>query len=496
MTHAPTASNPPSRPDPPQVSDAQPGSTPLSGSNPLPGPNPLLEPSGLPFGIPDFSALAPAHYLEAAELGAREHLAELAAIAADPAEPTFANTFEAYERSGQLLRRTAMAFGTVKPAHGTAELLEVDAALQPLLSAHRDAVLLDPALHARLTSLDTAGLDTAGFGGEQARLAEETLRGFRLAGAGLGEPDKERLRGLNARIAELSTDYSRRLLAGMNAAAVHFGTAEELEGLDPAGLASAAEAARAAGHAGGFLLTLVLPTGQPALERLGQAASRRRLFEASLGRGIGGEHGTLGVAAEIAALRAERAGLLGYGSHAELVLERQTAPSLHAVRDRLAELVPAAVANARREAAVLAEAAGHPVEPWDWAYCSAAVRRDRYAVDTAALRPWFELESVLQRGVFAAATALYGITFTERTDLPTYHPDVRVWEVAEEDGSPLGLFLGDFFARPTKAGGAWMDSLRVGASLLRERPVVTNTLNIAHPAGGGPASCPHTDERP
>ena len=487
MTHASMASNPFPRPLPPQVSGAQPGSAPASGPPHPAGPNPLLEPGGLPFGIPDFSVLAPEHYLEAAELGAREHLAELAAIAADPAGPTFANTFEAYERSGQLLRRAAMAFGTVRPAHGTAELLEVDAALQPLLSAHRDAVQLDPALYARLASLDTAGLDPAGLNEEQARLAEETLRGFRLAGAALGEPEKERLRGLNARIAGLSADYSRRLLAGMNAAAVHFGGAEDLEGLDPAEIATAAEAARAAGHPDGFLLTLVLPTGQPALERLGRAASRRRLFEASLGRGIGGEHGTFGVAAEIAALRAERAGLLGYGSHAELVLERQTAPSLDAVRDRLAELVPPAVANARREAAVLADVAGHPVDPWDWAYYSAAVRRDRYAVDAAALRPWFELESVLHRGVFAAATALYGITFAERTDLPAYHPDVRVWEVAEEDGSPLGLFLGDFFARPTKAGGAWMNSLRDGASLLDERPVVTNTLNIARPAQGGPA---------
>jgi peptidyl-dipeptidase Dcp len=444
--------------------------------------NPLLAASQLPFEMPDFSVIVPQDYVEAVEQGTAEQLAALARIAADPEPASFANTFEAVECSGELLRRAVMAFSNVKPSHGTPEILAAHAVIEAALTAHRDAVHLDAGLYARLLQFDAAGLD-----GEQARLAAETLRRFRQAGAGLGEPDKDALRALNARISELSTDFSRRLLAEMNDSAVHFATAAELAGLGESELASAAAAAREAGHDDGYLLTLVLPTGQPALQRLELESSRRRLHEASLRRGLVGENRTIDIAAEMAALRAERAGLLGFANHAEYVMEGQTAPSLAAVRERLAALVPPAVVNARAEAAELAAVAGRDVKPWDWAYYSARVQRERYAVDEAALRPWFELDRVIHDGVFEAATRLYGIGFTERFDLPTYHPDVRVWEVADADGSTLGLFLGDYFARPTKAGGAWMNSIRLGARLFGELPVVTNNLNIPAPAAGEPA---------
>ncbi|GAA4378447.1 M3 family metallopeptidase [Paeniglutamicibacter cryotolerans] len=445
-------------------------------------PNPLLERSPLPYELPDFPLIGPADYLQAATLGAREQLTELALLATDASPATFETTFVALERSGQLLRRTLMAYSNVLPSHGTAELLDIDARMQALSNAHHDAIHLDGDLYARLLQVDASALR-----GEDARLVEQTLRDFRQAGAELQPAAKEALRSLNASITELSSTYSRRLLAGLNDAAVHFDSAADLAGLDAAALENAAAAALAAGYEGGYLITMILPTAQPVLEQLELSATRRRIFEASLNRGTAGEHKTIDIGARMAELRADRAALLGYATHADYALAAQTAPSLAAVRERLAALVPAALANARTEADILSAATGSPIRPWDWAFRSAAVARDRYAVDRAALRPWFELDKVITDGVFAAATGLYGITFTERPDLPVMHPDVRTWEVANVDGSALGLFTGDYFARPTKAGGAWMNSIRDGASLLGELPVVTNNLNIPAPAPGAPA---------
>ena len=444
--------------------------------------NPLLQPSSLPFEFPDFPAITAAHYLEAVDVGISQHSQELQEIATNQDAPTFDNTFVAFERSGQLLRRAAMAYGTVFSAHGTDELREIDPRLQSLYNAHLDAIYLDQELFERLVSLDAAEL-----AGEDARLVSETLRTFRAAGAELSENDKSTLRELNSKITDLSTEYSRKLLGAMNEAAVLFENAEELAGLSAGELASAADAAREAGHASGYLLTLVLPTSQPLLATLEMSESRRRLFTASVTRGQDGENRTLDLAAQMAALRADRAKLLGHATHADVVLEGATAPSLSAVRERLSQMIPAAVQNARAEAAELAKISGSAIEPWDWAYYSAAVAKERYTLDRGALREYFELDTVLTDGVFAAAHRLYGLSFTERTDLPLYHPDVRIWDVFNEDGSQLGLFLGDFFARPTKAGGAWMNSIRESVGLFGEHPVVTNTLNIPKPAAGEPA---------
>ncbi|MGO1518120.1 MAG: M3 family metallopeptidase [Arthrobacter sp.] len=445
--------------------------------------NPLLSKSVLPFEMPAFDLLTAQDYVEAVKHGIAEQLAAIAAITSSTEEPTFPNTTEAFETSGETLRRAVMAFSNVRPSHGTDDLVEVDADIQALLTEHEDAVHLDAQLHARLSAVEAAG----GLDGERQRLSSETLRRFSQAGAGLDEAGKERLRALNAEISALSTRYGTRLLAGMNDAAVLFDSAEALEGLSDAEIASAARAATEAGHLHGYLLTLVLPTQQPALARLEREDSRRRLFEASTRRGQEGPNRTLELGASMARLRAERAALLGYDHHAAYVLEGQTAPSVEAVRERLAGLIPGALANAATEAATMAELAGRPLAPWDRAYYSARVQREKYAVDAAALKPWFVLDRVIHAGVFAAATRLYGVEFTERHDLPVYHPEVRVWEVTDADGSTLGLFLGDYFARPTKAGGAWMNSIRDGASLFGELPVVTNNLNIPAPAEGQPA---------
>lgn len=445
-------------------------------------PNPLLEPSTLPFEFPDYSAIETPHYLEAIDRGIQIQLLELRAIAHNDDDVTFENTFVAMERSGAMLRRSIMAYWTVFSAHGTDDLREIDPQIQSMVSDHQDAIHLDDALFARLVALDATTLS-----GEDARLVSETLRRFRAAGAELDPANKAELRALNSQITDLSSEYSAKLLGAMNEAAVHFTDAAELDGLSANELASAADAASKAGHNGGYLLTLVLPTGQPLLQRLTASATRRRLFEASVNRGQHGENRTLELAAQMASLRSKRAGLLGFATHAEVVLQGATAPDLAAVSQRLVELVVPAVANARAEAAELEKISGSSIQPWDWAFYSAAVARERYTLDTAALREYFELDAVITHGVFAAATRLYGITFNERFDLPRYHPQVRTWEVFNEDGTTLGLFLGDYFARPTKAGGAWMNSIRESSSLLGELPVVTNTLNIPAPAADSPA---------
>ncbi|MBG6083466.1 M3 family metallopeptidase [Zhihengliuella flava] len=444
--------------------------------------NPLREPSLLPFGMPDYAVLTAEHYLEAVTAGIREQEAEVQAITTAAGEPTFENTLVPYALSGETLRRALQAFYNVKPSHGTDDLLDAAAEIQSLVTEHHDALHLNADLYARLAAVDAGDL-----AGEDARLREEILRAFRHAGADVQGTDRRRLKELNAELTQLGSTYSRKLLAGQNAAAVHFEDLVDLTGLSESDVASAAQAAVDAGYDGGYLLTLVLPTGQPLLDRLTQASSRKRLFEASVTRGQAGEHATLDIARRMAELRAERAGILGYSNHAEYVIDAQTAPNLEAVRDQLATLIPRAVENARAEHLALEQYAGLPVHAWDWAYYSGLVKQERYDLDQAALRPWFELNQVLEHGVFEAARRLYGITCHERFDLPVYHPDVRVWEVRNGDGSALGLYLGDFFARATKAGGAWMNSIRDGIGAFGELPVVTNNFNYAPPAPGTPS---------
>lgn len=447
--------------------------------------NPFLSVSTLPYGLPDFASITDEDFLPAFEAGFSEHLAEIAAIgsAAEPA--TFENTVLAMERSGQLLSRAAAVFFNNSSSDATAAIQELETVVSPKFAAHEDNIYLDASLYQRFLHVDTEALDD-----ESVRLVEEYRKAFRRAGADLVPAAQSRLREINEELSSLGTEFSHGVLKNTNDAALLVQDAAELAGLPAEDIASAAEAAKTAGHDGGYLLTLILPTAQPALEFLTNRATRRRLFEASIGRGAGlVSADTLPVAAEMATLRAERAALLGFASHAAYVTDDETAPSLAAVQTMLARLAPAAVANARTEADVLtglSEAEGHDLEPWDWAFYSAQVRRDKYDVDLASLRPYFEFERVLRDGVFAAATRLYGITFQERPDLHGYHPEVRVWEVFNADGAGLGLFLGDYYTRDSKNGGAWMNSLVEQSTLLNRRSVVVNNLNISKPPMGEP----------
>ncbi|GAB3285166.1 M3 family metallopeptidase [Sinomonas notoginsengisoli] len=444
--------------------------------------NPLLEPSTQPYGLPAFALLLEQHYAEAIRVGLAEHLREIQAITESDEKPDFENTAAAIERSGTLLARASAAFTNMISAHGTDGIRALETELMPELSAHEDAVYLNRALYERFAAIRPEGLDD-----ESARLVSEWLAAFRRAGVALDDADQARLREINAELSRLGTEYGQRVAKGINEAAVLVTDESELAGMPADDRRAAAQAARAAGHEDGWLLTFIQPTGQPHLAVLEDRGVRRRIFEASVARGSsGGPTDVLDLAIGMARLRSEKAALLGFADFAELGVDDQTAPSVSAVLDMLGQLAPPAVRNAAGEAAVMAETAGFELEPWDWAFYSAKVRRDTYSVDEQALRPYLELDRVLADGVFYAAGQLYGLAFRERTDLVGYHDDVRVWEVLGSDGSGLGLFLGDYFTRPTKRGGAWMNSLVEQSRLLGTSPVVVNNLNIPRPAPGEP----------
>jgi peptidyl-dipeptidase Dcp len=450
--------------------------------------NPLARPSALPFELPPFGEITPEHCREALLAGMAEHRAEVAAIVAAPDAPTFESTIVALERSGRLLSRAGAVFANLTSSVSTPRMREIERELAPLEAAHSDAIHLDPVLFARIDAVH-ASRHEWGLDGEAVRLVERYHLDFVLSGAQLDEAGRARLTELNQELSSLSTTYGQNLQLATEAAAVRVTDAAELDGLTPEEISAAATAAADRGVPG-HLITLLLPTGQPVLTKLRNRELRRRVFEASLGRASSGEHDNRPVAVRIARLRAERARLLGFDTHADLVLADSTARTTAAVDAMLASMVPASVANADAEATVLAEAAARDgvadLAPWDWAFYSERVRAERYAVDTTALRPYFELDRVLVDGVFFAAELLYGYRFTARPDLAGYHPDVRVWEVSDADGTPVGLYLGDFFAREGKRGGAWMSSFVRQSRLLGTQPVVVNNLNVSRAPAGQP----------
>jgi peptidyl-dipeptidase Dcp len=446
--------------------------------------NPFLTPSSLPFEFPDFDAIREEHFAPAFAAGMAEQRAEVDAITADPGPATFEDTIVPLERSGATLRRVSAVFFTLVGSCSTPGIRAIEAEIAPQLAAHADAITLDGTLFARIEALFAARQDL-GLDAESLRLLERRHRDAVRAGARLGAQEQERLRALNAELSALSTAFGAELLAGANDAAVLVEDPAQLDGLSPNAVSAAARAAAGRGHEGAHLITLVLPTGQPVLSSLTDRGMRERVHRASISRGLGGEHDTREIIARMVALRAERAGLLGHPHHASWIVEIGTAGTVEAIDAMLGKLVPAAAANAEAEAAELSDAAGHTVEAWDRAFYAERVRRERFDLDADALRPYLELERVLHDGVFHAASRLYGLRFAERHDLPRYHPEVRVFDVFDENGQ-LGLFVADFYARDSKRGGAWMNSFVTQSRLLGTRPVVLNTLNIARPADGEP----------
>ncbi len=453
---------------------------------------PFDQPSDLYLAYPPFDRIREEHYVPAFEKGMAEQLAEVEAIVNLAEPPTFENTLVALERSGRTLDRVARVFFSLTSAHTNDTLDAIDAEMAPRLAAHQDQILLNSALYERINAV-YAQRDELGLDPESYRLVEKYHENFVRAGAGLGDEDKAALKAMNAELAGLETRFSQNALEEMNAAAIVVADVAELDGLSDNAIAAAAEAARERGLEGQYVITMLNTSGQPALASLTNRALRERIHKASLARGShGGEHDNREVLTRILKLRAERAQLLGYENHAAYKLESQTARTPEAVNERLATLAPAAVANAQREAADLqamidAEGGGFQLASWDWDFYAEKVRKARYDFDESALRPYLELDNVLQNGVFHAANQVYGLSFEERTDLPTYHEDVRVWEVFDADGSTLALFIGDFFARPSKRGGAWMLDYVAQSRLLGQLAVVANHQNIPKPPAGEPA---------
>ncbi|MEW9516390.1 M3 family metallopeptidase [Streptomyces tubercidicus] len=445
--------------------------------------NPFFEPSDLPYELPPFARIRNDHFLPAFTRGMADQLAEVVAIGAAAEPATFENTVEALERSGAVLGRVCRVFFNKVQSDTDEEVEALEVEITPRLAAHADMLLLDPALFGRLDAL-YGQRERLGLDGEQLRLLERHHTDRVRAGARLAPEQQRRLRELNAEIASLGTEFGQNLRAATAAAALVLDRAEELVGLPADRIAAAAEQAQALGHPGKFVLVLKNFSSQTELAALEDPALRERLLTASLGRGTD-SNGPVAVA--LARLRAERAVLLGYPSHAAWAVADRTAGTTDAVEELLGRLVAPAVANAEREGAALAEAAGvAEIRAADWQYYAEQVRKERFDLDAAALRPYLELESVLHDGVFHAAGLVYGLTFTPRPDLVPYHPDARVYEVRDADGSPLGLYIGDFHARESKRGGAWMDSLVVQSRLLGQRPVVVNNLNVAKPPAGEP----------
>lgn len=455
------------------------------------GENPLLVASELQFGYPRFDLISDEHFRPAYDAAMAENLREIEAIAAASSAPTFANTIEALEVAGATLERVERIFGGLNATNTNPARQAVEQEMAPRLAAHADAVLLNPALFARIDALHARRAEL-GLDPESLRALERTHTGFVRAGARLAAPEQERLRALNAEIATLETSFSQNLLKETNASAVLVATHAELAGWSEGAIAAAGTAATAAGHEGQFLVRLVNTTGQPPLDSLTDRATRARLQQASLARGSrGGEFDNRATVARLARARAERAALLGYAHHAAFILDDQTARTAEAVDKLLLRLAPAAVANARREAADLQRllAADHPgaeLAPWDWAYYAERVRAEKYAFDESQLRPYFELHRVLNDGVFFAATKLYGITFRPRTDLPRYHPDTTVYEVLDTDGSPLALLIVDPYSRPSKRGGAWANAYVAQSGLRGTHPVIGLHLNVPPPTAGEP----------
>src|ERR1700704_5126879 len=460
-------------------------------SSPMPSDNPFLVESALPYHLPPFDKIKDEYFVPATEAGMQEQLKEVDAIAADAEKATFDNTVVALERTGRLLDRAQRTFSNLNAADTNPARQKIETELAPKLSAHHDAILLNSKLFARIQEL-YSNRDKLGLDPESAYLLERYYKDFVRAGAKLSDPDKDKLKKMNAELATLQTQFEQNVLKEKNASSVVVDRKEDLAGLSDSQLATVANAAKAEHKDGKFVIQMQNTTGQPLLGSLQNRQLRERIMQASLSRNSkGGPFDTKQVVLRTSQLRAEKAKLLGYENWAAYQLEDQTAKDVRTVNKLLGDLAPPAVANAKREAAdmqkmVDQENGGFKVAAWDWDFYSEKVRKARYAFDESELRPYYELNHVILDGVFFAAGKLYGLTFKERHDLPVYQPDVRVFEVYDRDGQPLALFMADYYARSSKRGGAWMNAYVKQSELFGTKPVVANHLNIPKPPAGEP----------
>jgi peptidyl-dipeptidase Dcp len=461
--------------------------------------NPFYAASKLPFQAPPFDRIRDDDYQPAIEAGMVQQQAEVRAIAAASTKPTFDNTLVPFEKSGLLLQRAHAAFNAVSGANTNPVLQAAKAALAPKLAAHHDAIYLNPKLFARVASVYKQR-ESRHFDSESRRLIEFTYDEFVHSGANLSDADKAKLRKLNEEASTLSDSFTTKLLAATKDAAFHTSTSAVLAGLSDAQVAAAAQAAQSR-NTDGYVLALQNTTQQPAFVSLRDRATRQTIFENSWNRTERGDaNDTRATIARLAQLRAERARLLGFPNHAAWKLKDQMAKTPDAALAFMDALIPVAAANVARQsvdiqALIDAQHSGIMLEPWDWKFYEDQVRKAKYNLDDAQVKPFFELGSVLENGVFYAASRLYGISFKERKDIPVYQSDVRVFEVADADGKPLALFYCDYFKRDNKNGGAWMASLVDESTLLGTLPVIYNVANLPKPAAGEPALISFDDVR-
>ncbi len=459
--------------------------------------NPFYAKSTLPFQAPAFDKIHNEDYEPALLAGMAQQTEEMRKIADNPAAPTFENTIVAMERTGELLDRTDAAMSAVSGAYTNPTIEKIEEEMAPKRAAHADAIYLDRKLFARVQKLwdERAGLK---LDSESERLLEITYKRFVHAGAKLDEANKAKLKELNAEESTLSNAFSRKLLAATKAGAYTTTDEAALAGLSPAQVASAAAAAKARGNEG-YALPLQNTTQQPVLAQLSVRATRQAVFEDSWNRAEkGGDNDTRATIAKLAKVRAEKAKLLGFDTYAAWKLENQMAKTPDAAIHFMDALVPAATARAAREQKDIQDVIDgqhgrFTVAPWDWEFYAEQVRKAKYDLDESEVRPYFEINRVLEDGVFYAANKLYGITFKERHDLPVWAPDVRVFEVFNADGSHLALFYCDYWKRDNKRGGAWMSSLVGQSKLMGTSPVVYNVANFTRPAEGQPALISSSD---
>ena len=450
--------------------------------------NPLLQRSTLQYQAPPFDKIKDEHFKPAFDYALKVHDAEIEKIANSTEAPTFANTVLAIETSGEDLNRAMLVFSNLTGSNTNPKLQAIDEEYAPIFSAHSDKLYLNSKIYQRIKALDLTKLE-----GEDKRLTEYYLQQFELAGANLDDAAKEKVKKINEEMATLGTQFTNKLLVARKNATVYFDTEAELEGLSAEEIAAAKEKAGKEGKAGKFAIGIINTTQQPPLMTMKNRASREKLFKASWTRAEKGDDGdTRAILEKLARLRLAKAKLMGKKSFAEWKLQDQMAKTPEPAMNLLASIAAPAVVKAKGEAAEIqklidAQKGGFKLEPWDWDFYAEQVRKAKYNLDESEVKPYFEVKTVLEKGVFFAAEQMYGITFKVRTDLPVYHPDVVAYEVFDKDGSSMAIYYLDFYTRDNKNGGAWMSNFVNQSHYLKQKPVIVNVFNFAKPVNGNPS---------
>ncbi|WNI35999.1 M3 family metallopeptidase [Chryseobacterium sp. SG20098] len=456
--------------------------------------NPFMKKSKLQYEAPEFDKIKNEHFKPAFNYGLKQHEAEIIKIANNPAAPTFENTIVALEKSGEVLRRAQIVFSNLTSANTNPTLQALDEEYAPIFAAHSDKLYLNENLYKRIQSIKEDGLDS-----ESKRLVQYYKQNFEIAGANLSAADKEKLKQLNQELASLSTQYANKLLEARKQGGVFFSDAKELDGLSADEIAAAASDAKTAGQPGKYLLALQNTTQQPLLQNLKNRTTREKLFKASWTRAEKGDaNDTRSTIEQLAKLRLKKAQILGKKNFAEWKLQDQMAKTPEAATKLMNQIATPAVETARLEAKDIQDLidqqkGGFKVEPWDWNFYAEQVRKAKFDLDESEIKPYFEITTVLEKGVFFAAEKFYGLTFKKRTDLPVYHPDVVTYEVFDHDGKSIAIYYLDFYTRDSKNGGAWMSNFVEQSYLLGTKPVIVNCYNYQKPAPGKPSLISYDD---